>query len=68
MDAETVYFWLWIIVLSTHSDQLVGVVHHSDEHVEENHQWDDVVGAEHGGSNKLSKLMPSLHIGYIKIQ
>ncbi len=52
----------------TYSNELVRVVHHSDEHVQQHHQWDDIISAEHGGPNKLGKFMTSLHIGNIQIQ
>lgn len=49
-----------------HSDVLVGVVHHGDQHVEEDHQWDDIVGAEHGGANKFSELVVCVHVGDVE--
>lgn len=52
--------------ICAHSNVLVGVVHHGYEHVEEHHQWDDVVGAEHGGTDKLSELMVCIHVGHIQ--
>ena len=51
---------------STYSDVLIGVVHHGDEHVEENHQRDDVVGAKHGGSHKLCELVVRLNVGDVQ--
>lgn len=46
---------------------LVGVVHHRDEHVEEHHQRDDVVGAEHGGTHKLRELMVRIYVGHVQV-
>ena len=45
---------------------LVGVVHHGDEHVEEHHQRNDVVGAEHGGADELGELVVRIHVGHIQ--
>lgn len=45
---------------------LVGIVHHGDEHVEEHHQWNDVVGAEHGGTDKFSELVIRVHVGHVE--
>ena len=52
---------------STHSDVLVGVVHHGDEHVEQHHQGDDVVGAEHGGAHELGELVVCVHVGDVQV-
>lgn len=51
----------------TYSNELVGVVHHGDEHVEQNHQRDDIVRAEHGRPNKLCKLVPGLDVGDVQV-
>lgn len=51
--------------LDTHSNMLVGVVHHSDEHVEQNHHGYDTIGAKHGGTHKVSELVARFHIGHI---
>lgn len=53
--------------VGAHRNVLVGVVHHGYEHVEEHHQRDDVVGAEHRGANKLCELMVWIHIGHIQV-
>lgn len=59
--------WLFaVFLISAHSNVLVGVVHHSYEHVEEDHQWNDVVGPEHVGTDKFSELVVSIHIGHIQ--
>lgn len=50
-----------------YSDELVGVVHHGDEHVEQNHQRDDVVRPEHGRPNELCELVPGLHVGDVQV-
>ena len=52
----------------TYSDELVGVVHHGDEHVEQNHQRDDVVRPEHGRPDELRELVPGLHVGDVEVQ
>lgn len=46
---------------------LVGVVHHGDEHVEQHHQRDDVVSAEHGGAHELRKLVVGVHVGHVQV-
>lgn len=50
----------------THSNVLVRVIHHGYQHVEEHHQGNDVVCPKHGGTNKFSKLVVWIHIGYIE--
>ena len=52
---------------STHSDVLVGVVHHGDEHVEQHHQGDDVVRPEHGGAHELGELVIGLDVGDVQV-
>lgn len=52
----------------TYSDELVGVVHHGDKHVEQNHQRDDIVRAKHGRPDKLCKLVPGLDVGDVQVQ
>lgn len=52
----------------TYGDKLVGVVHHRYEHVQQDHQGDDVVGAEHGGPNKFCEFMPGFHVRDVEIQ
>lgn len=54
------------MVIKTHSDVLVRVVHHSYQHVKENYKRDDVVGAEHCGTNKLGELVVGPDIGHIE--
>lgn len=51
----------------THSNELVGVVHHCDKHVEQNHQRYDIVRAKHGRPNVLCKLVPGLDVGDIQV-
>lgn len=53
--------------MGAHRNVLVGVVHHGYEHVEEHHQRDDVVGAEHRGTNELCELMVRIHIGHVEV-
>lgn len=53
---------------SAHSDQLVGVVHHGNQHVEQNHQRDDVVRPKHRGANELGELVTGLHVGDVQVQ
>lgn len=53
--------------MGAHRNVLVGVVHHGYEHVEEHHQRDDVVGAEHRGTNELCELMVWIHIGHVEV-
>lgn len=45
---------------------LIGIVHHGNEHVEENHQGDDVIGAKHGGAHKFSELVVSFDISHVQ--
>lgn len=45
---------------------LVGIVHHCDQHVQKHDEGDDVVGAEHGGSYKLSEFMFWFHISHVE--
>lgn len=52
--------------MCAHSNVLVGVVHHGYEHVQEHHQRDDVVGAEHGGADELRELMVGVHVGHVE--
>lgn len=54
------------MLICAHSDVLVRVVHHRDEHVEQHHQRDDVVGAEHGGAHELRELMVRVHVGHVQ--
>ena len=56
------------LLLWTYSDELVRVVHHGDEHVEQNHQRNDVVRPEHGRPDELRELVASLHVGDVQIQ
>lgn len=51
---------------STYCDVLIWVVHHGDEHIEEHHQGDDVIRAEHCGSYKLGELVVGLHVGHVQ--
>lgn len=52
----------------THSDELVGVVHHGNEHIEQNHERDDIVRPEHGRPDKLSELVSGLHVRNVQVQ
>lgn len=52
----------------TYSNELIGVVHHGYEHVQQHDERDDVVGTKHSGPNKLCELMSGFHIGDIEIQ
>lgn len=52
---------------STHGDELVGVVHHGDQHVEQNHQRDHVVRPEHGRPDELGELVPGFHVGDVQV-
>lgn len=52
----------------THSNELVGVVHHGYEHVQQHNQGDDVVGPKHGGPNKLCELVPGFDVGDVEVQ
>ena len=52
----------------TYSNELVGVVHHGYEHVQQHDKRDDVVGSKHSGSNEFCELMSGFHIGDIEIQ
>lgn len=45
---------------------LIRVVHHGDEHIEEHHQGDDVIRAEHRGTHKLCELVVSLDVGHVQ--
>lgn len=54
-------FMIW-----AHSNVLVGVVHHGYEHVEEHHEWDNVVSPKHRGTDKLCKLMVCIHVGHVQ--
>lgn len=54
-------------LMCAHSDVLVWVVHHSDEHIEEHHQGDDIVSPKHGGTNKLSKMVVWIHVSDIEV-
>lgn len=51
----------------TYSNQLVGVVHHGDEHVEQHHQGNDVVRAKHGGPDVLGELVAGLDVGDVQV-
>lgn len=53
---------------ATYSDELVGVVHHGDEHVEQNNQRDDIVRPKHGRPDELGELVPGLHVGDVQVQ
>lgn len=46
---------------------LIRVVHHGDEHIEEHHQGDDVIRAEHCGAYKLRELVVGLDVGDVQI-
>lgn len=46
---------------------LIGIVHHGNEHIEEDHQGDDIIGTKHGGTHKFGELVVSLDIGHIQI-
>lgn len=63
---HTLAFCFAVYLICAHSNVLIGVVHHSYEHVEEHHQWDDVVSAEHCGTNKLRELVVCIHVGHIQ--
>lgn len=52
----------------TYSNELIGVVHHGYEHVQQHDKRDDVVGTKHSGPNKLCELMSGFHIGDVEIQ
>lgn len=52
----------------TYCYELVGVVHHRYEHVQQDYQGDDVVSAKHGCPNKLCEFMPGFHVCDIKVQ
>ena len=54
------------LCVCAHRDVLIGVVHHGDEHVQEHHQWNDVVGSEHGGAHKLGELVVGVHVGDVE--
>lgn len=50
----------------TYSDMLIRIVHHGNQHIKKNHQWDDVISTKHGGTHKFSELVIGLHIGHIQ--
>jgi len=52
----------------TYGNELVGVVHHGYEHVQQHNKGDDVVGPKHSGPNKFCELMSGFHVGDIEIQ
>lgn len=52
----------------TYSNELVGVVHHGYEHVQQHNKRDDVVGSKHSGPNKFCELMSGFHVGDVEIQ
>lgn len=52
----------------TYGNELVGVVHHGYEHVQQHNKGDDVVGPEHCGPNKFCELMSGFHVGDVEIQ
>lgn len=51
---------------TTHSNMLVGVVHHCNEHVQKHDKGDDIVRAKHGGAHKLGKFVFWIHISHIE--
>lgn len=55
-----------LIIYSTYSNMLVGIIHHSNEHIKKHHQRDDVVGPKHCGSNKFGEFMFGVNIGHIQ--
>lgn len=52
----------------TYSNELVGVVHHGYEHVQQHDERDDIVGSKHSGSNEFCELMSGFHVGDVEIQ
>ena len=46
---------------------LIRVVHHGDEHVQEDHQGDYVVCAEHCGAHKLREGVVGFDIGHVQV-
>ena len=68
LPAPGVCVCVCVCVSGTHSYELVGVIHHGDQHVQQNHQRDDVVRSKHGGSYELCELVASLHVGDVQVQ
>lgn len=50
-----------------YSNELVGVVHHGNEHVEQDHQRYDIICAEHGCPDVLCELVAGLDVGYVQV-
>lgn len=45
---------------------LIRIVHHGNEHIEKNHQGDDIIGTKHGGTHKFCELVIGLNVGHIQ--
>lgn len=45
---------------------LIRIVHHGNEHIEEDHQGDDVIGPKHCGTHKFGELVVSFDICHIQ--
>jgi len=55
-----------LIIYNTYSNMLVGIIHHSNKHIEKHHQRDYVVGPKHCGAHKFCELVVSLDISHIQ--
>lgn len=54
-------------IYNTYSNMLVGIIHHSNKHIQKHHQRDYVVGPEHCRSNKLCELVFGFNIGHMQL-